>query len=732
MDANSPGGPFTNDLIGAALANRYDPTIFIDDDANQTPYLLAGVYDYYIRQLNNDMKSFAAPSETFLYHSSDDKNYLHKRKGVYYLSWASWYASSTNLYGPYTLKGFIGSSDDHGNFFSWHNQDFQSFTIYESGIHFRAIGLTYVNYLNNNEIAPVDQTIVKYGVGKYDASWDKMQAEWYMNTSAGILKRETPHGGFEIQNALSNGWLYFPHVENMASNSTITFYYSNGATNENQVQIRQNSAAGPILGGCSLPPTGGWSNYACASCSLTNSAGVNDLYLTFVNSNGPHLDWFRLGSPPSTSLSQQYLIQNERWGINELATNTHSGGYFESLTEDTNAFGGKLLTKLCYDGAYVQFNSIYGGAAGGPAQLTFDYCSQSTSNVYNLYVNGNYVRQLSFPYTGGWTMAKSNTFHTTVVLQPSWNNQVKLEKYLTVGGINLADVVVDASQPPPPPYPPYFLPIASVTASSWQTGFGPTNAVDGNYANFWVSYGTLAGQGPDPSHPEWIQVTFPRPVALSEFQVYPRSDNGGYGPKDIQLLLNGVSVYQGTMAPTFPLDVHLPSPVNATNAQLLITSCYDRGSTVNTRNVQVDEITFYERALPGTYGDWALHQFSDAQLADSAFGGATADPDHDGVPNLAEFATGGNPLVADASASSLELTPSAPGTFTFTFRERKDLGDVQRLFQTSTNLQDWAAVAPTTLSVVSNLPDVYVRGAVFPMQPGAGFFRVRFVLQPSP
>ena len=89
-----------------------------------------------------------------------------------------------------------------------------------------------------------------------------------------------------------------------------------------------------------------------------------------------------------------------------------------------------------------------------------------------------------------------------------------------------------------------------MTASSWQTGFGPTNAVDGNFANFWVSYGTTAGQGPSPSHPEWIQLTFPRQVALSELQIYPRSDNGGYGPKDVQVLLDGISVYQGSMAPT--------------------------------------------------------------------------------------------------------------------------------------------------------------------------------------
>ena len=291
---------------------------------------------------------------------------------------------------------------------------------------------------------------------------------------------------------------------------------------------------------------------------------------------------------------------------------------------------------------------------------------------------------------------------------------------------------VSAALPPPPsPYPPYLLPIAAVTGSSWQAGFPPTNAVDGNYANFWVSYGTNAGQGPAPSHPEWLQVAFPRQVAVSEFQVYPRSDNGGYGPKEVQLLLDGVLAFQGTMAPTSTLDVRLSPPVNATNAQLLITTSYDRGSSINPRNVQVDEMTFFERALPGTYGDWALRRFTDTQLADPAMGTANADPDHDGVPNLVEFAMGGDPFVSDPSVAALLVAATEPGAFAFTYRERKSLGDAQRRFETSSNLVHWEEISPASLLTLTNLPDVYVREAVFPAQSAASFFRVKFSLPPG-
>jgi hypothetical protein len=123
------------------------------------------------------------------------------------------------------------------------------------------------------------------------------------------------------------------------------------------------------------------------------------------------------------------------------------------------------------------------------------------------------------------------------------------------------------------------------------------------------------------------------------------------------------------------------------------------------------------------------------QLVESgrpAISAATADPDRDGVRNLAEFAMGGDPLVPDGSKTALQVLASAPGTFTFSFRERKNLGDVQRRFERSSDLANWVEVVPSNLSIVSNLPDAFVRAAVFPAQNAAAYFRLRFSLQTTP
>ena len=174
--------------------------------------------------------------------------------------------------------------------------------------------------------------------------------------------------------------------------------------------------------------------------------------------------------------------------------------------------------------------------------------------------------------------------------------------------------------------------------------------------------------------------------------------------------------------------MRLPQPVSATNAVLVITSAYDRGVSTSPRNVQVIEVICFERALPGTFADWALHQFTDSQLADPAIGGALGDPDGDRVDNLLEFAMVGDPSIPDAAVAALQTEESAPGTFAFAFRERKSLGDVQRRFETSTNLVHWAEISPSSLVTLTNLPEAYVREAVFPAQTAAAFFRVTFFL----
>jgi hypothetical protein len=285
---------------------------------------------------------------------------------------------------------------------------------------------------------------------------------------------------------------------------------------------------------------------------------------------------------------------------------------------------------------------------------------------------------------------------------------------------------ISATVPNQPAYPAYTLPAASIAASSLQTGYPPTNAVDANLTSFWVSQGSTAGQGPTPSRPEWLKVSFPRQVAVSGFQVYPRTVNGGYGPKDMQILLDDAVIYSGTMAGTATLNVSLPVPVYATNAQMTITSSYDPNYPTNSRNVQVMELVFTERAQPGTFGDWVMRSFSAEQIQNGTGIGEYEDPDGDRAANLVEFGMGGDPVVSDGAYCLLKPVSAGPNVFAFRYRERKDLGDVQRTFEVSSDLQNWSEISPASLTNVSDSGVAWLKEAVFAKTPEAKYYRVAF------
>jgi Glycosyl hydrolases family 43 len=157
-----------------------DPGLFIDDDGQA--YIIYGTWNFYIAKLNEDMISFAEkpklisikdPEGPYGKGKTDDKPYLHKRNGIYYLSWGCYYAMAENIYGSYQCHGSILfeenvdpnllykhqhiTQDRHGSFFEWRNQWY--FICNEMGqtqnSHFRDSSIAYVNYSENGEIEPI-------------------------------------------------------------------------------------------------------------------------------------------------------------------------------------------------------------------------------------------------------------------------------------------------------------------------------------------------------------------------------------------------------------------------------------------------------------------------------------------------------------------------------------------------------------------------------------------------
>ena len=186
--SNNPGGPW-HDVLGkpllppdAADTAVYDPCFFKEDDG--TVYILFGVWDYYIARMSSDMLSIAEqprlltianPQGPYGKGKTDDKVSLHKRAGIYYLSWGSYYAVSDSLYGPYRYRGCVIDPDlmepcfrertwphgptqgRHGNFFAWKGQWYFTYCemAFSGNRYFRDFWISRVHYASDGSIKPI-------------------------------------------------------------------------------------------------------------------------------------------------------------------------------------------------------------------------------------------------------------------------------------------------------------------------------------------------------------------------------------------------------------------------------------------------------------------------------------------------------------------------------------------------------------------------------------------------
>lgn len=119
-------GPLKNETMGM------DPMVFIDDDGQAYCYSNKMI----MAKLNPDMVSFAEKPRSINYAPDSIQNnkvlcfneglYMHKRNGIYYLSYTNWrnsefqgfYAMGNSPYGPFEWKGSFapkpqGSQDHH-------------------------------------------------------------------------------------------------------------------------------------------------------------------------------------------------------------------------------------------------------------------------------------------------------------------------------------------------------------------------------------------------------------------------------------------------------------------------------------------------------------------------------------------------------------------------------------------------------------------------------------------
>ena len=277
---DSPVGPWKDPLGKPLLTSELTPTDEYDMalfEENGEHYIIFGVWDYYIAKLNDDMISLAEKPKKIeinnprgpynqdgnnLEKPTDDKPFVHKYNGKYYLSWGCFYAMSDNLYGPYDYKDSVIKQESfaagydaptwpngflqgrHGSFFEWNNQWYYSYCdISQTGNrYFRDTFISYIHYKENGEMSTI--RVDGIGVANYNAN-QKIEAEDFFKAQ-GIVKKELKDG-FAIQTNAMKSYLNFPNVKNLKNKTKLilkTFIKKQGKFS---IKILKDNLKGELL-----------------------------------------------------------------------------------------------------------------------------------------------------------------------------------------------------------------------------------------------------------------------------------------------------------------------------------------------------------------------------------------------------------------------------------------------------------------------------------------------------
>ncbi len=304
MVANTPSGKYIDALGKPLLTPMHDPTLFVDDDENKTPYIIYGDKEgggFRIAKVSEDMISLAEKIQVITINGKQwedaplwqDKNYLFKHNGTYYLSWGGDYAISTNIYGPYECVGALGTGHHldkfaHGSFFWWKGQFYHIWTYYiNPAFKYRECIISYCHLDGKGQVFTDTNFLDKHfatGVGQYDASWSEIEAEWYTEKSENITKTVSAEGGFELTNIENNSWIKFANVNFETSKNNFTARVLN-IGGSGKIEILLDGLSDKLIGETTIPNTSKVNSYTDVTCAICEVVGKHDVYLKFSSSN---------------------------------------------------------------------------------------------------------------------------------------------------------------------------------------------------------------------------------------------------------------------------------------------------------------------------------------------------------------------------------------------------------------------------------------------------------------
>ena len=366
VSAKDVAGPY-HDPVGKLLVGGggvtgcdgiswcFDPAIFIDEDGKSYMTFGGGSggsrgygnnFDLFeFSKLSYDKVELNVSSKTALHgaNRSFEASYLHKRNGIYYLSYNDQsqnisYATSKNIKGPYSYVGTVienpskingkGGNNHHG--FAkfkdkWYAVYHDRRLVMASEKPKLTNGQTPTTTGNHRSVSIDELTwngdkmnVVKFtdaGPAQID-DFDPYQTYKALTSSKqrNVRSRTDYTKGQPVVHVLTplaskESWIRVSGV-NFGKGAEKFVVRAASVEAGNKIEIHSGSVTGKLAGTCELPKTSGWKSYEETECEVSDLSGVVDqLFLVFKGSKDSTMgivEWGFLGSGMATVTQVPY------------------------------------------------------------------------------------------------------------------------------------------------------------------------------------------------------------------------------------------------------------------------------------------------------------------------------------------------------------------------------------------------------------------------------------------
>ncbi|MCZ7422660.1 family 43 glycosylhydrolase [Verrucosispora sp. WMMA2121] len=427
--ADSPTGPF-RDALGRPLVGNgeIDPHAFIDD--NGQAYLYWGNPNLWYVRLNPDMISFSGgptqiplttagfgtrtgnASRPTLY---EEGPWVYKRNGLYYNVFAAeccsefiGYSTAPGPTGPWTYRGTVmprqGSSfTNHpgvidfagGSYFFYHNG-----ALPGGGGYTRSVAVEKFTYGSNGTIPTMNMTTAGAPqVGTLNP-YVRQEAET-IAWGSGIETEPSSEGGMNV------GWIDngdYIKVKGVAFGTGATTFSARvaSATSGGRIEVRLDSASGPLVGTCTVAGTGGWQTWTTTSCGVSGATGTRDLYLRFAGGSGSlfNVDWWQFAGGGSAPTAYRIVNRNSGQVVDVQQPNLDNLAVIGQWSSNGNAWqqwrfldagNGNVRLQSVHSGKCVDVRDV--STADG-AQIIQYTCHDGLNQVFTWRSTGDGYHQL--------------------------------------------------------------------------------------------------------------------------------------------------------------------------------------------------------------------------------------------------------------------------------------------------------------------------------------------------